>query len=237
MKKIFIVLLGCSSFFFYDGCNSDNSDSISKDPASIAAGQNSFLKYCSGCHNFRQDGIGPQLSGVTKQLPLQWIKSFVHDPQKVIQSGDNHATSLYKEYKTMMPSFAYVKDDELRNIIAFMNTHQEKLNPGTEPEANALTDPIPQRIPLSRLVAQLQLVTQVPASSDSSKLPLARITKLDFQPGTGKIFVVDLRGKLYQFDHGRANIYMDISKLEPNFINEPGLATGFGSFACSKEIQ
>jgi glucose/arabinose dehydrogenase len=171
------------------------------------------------------------LSGVTKQLPLQWVKSFVHDPQKMIQSGDSLAISLYKEYKTMMPSFAFMKDDELSNIIAFMNTHQERLNPESEPAPSALTDPIPERIPLSNLVAQVQLVTQVPASSDSGKLPLARITKLDFQPGTGKIFVVDLRGKLYQIDHSTATVYMDISKLEPNFINEPGLGTGFGSFA------
>src|SRR6202008_62831 len=104
----------CMPFMFLiNSCNSSIStdNTISSDPATIGAGQASFTKYCSGCHNFRQNGIGPQLSEVTRQVSSAWIKNFGPDPQKLIPSGDPRATSLYKQYKTMMPSFEYLKDD------------------------------------------------------------------------------------------------------------------------------
>jgi glucose/arabinose dehydrogenase len=43
--------------------------------------------------------------------------------------------------------------------------------------------------------------------------------------------VLDLRGKLYAVNEGTPELYMDIKILRKDFINEPGLATGFGSFA------
>ena len=52
-----------------------------------------------------------------------------------------------------------------------------------------------------------------------------------FRPDTKDVFIVDLRGKLYKLQQGKPVVYMDISKLKPGFIHEPGLATGFGSFA------
>ena len=58
---------------------------------------------------------------------------------------------------------------------------------------NALSNPILEPIKLSNLVVGLQLVTQVPPSSDSGKLPLARITKLDVQPNSNSLFLLDLR--------------------------------------------
>jgi glucose/arabinose dehydrogenase len=54
---------------------------------------------------------------------------------------------------------------------------------------------------------------------------------MGIQPLTNDLFVLDLRGKLYRLQNDRAMVYMNITKLEPKFINEPGLATGFGSFA------
>ncbi len=51
------------------------------------------------------------------------------------------------------------------------------------------------------------------------------------------LFILDLRGKLYKLqDNGKAAVYMDIAKLRPKFINEPGLGTGFGSFAFHPEF-
>ena len=71
----------------------------------------------------------------------------------------------------------------------------------------------------------------MPASSDSGKLPLTRITKLTFQPNTENLFILDLRGKLYKLQNGKPVVFMDIAKLKPKFTHESGLATGFGSFA------
>ena len=106
------------------GTSIDNS-SISTDSTIIAAGEASFNKNCSGCHNFRQDGIGPQLGGLTTEISADWIHHFIRDSKKMIESGDERALQLFKKYKrAVMPSFATLKDDEVNAIIAFLNTHK-----------------------------------------------------------------------------------------------------------------
>jgi hypothetical protein len=173
------------------------------------------------------------LSRITKEVPVEWLQKFIKDPAALIQSHDERAQSLYAQYKTVMPAFS-LGNDEINNIIAFLNTHNErKLNDTT----TGIKDPIPEKIKLSNIIVKLQLVTQIPSSSRDNKAPLARITKLDYQPGTNKLFVVDLRGKLYKLENNQAAVYMDMAKLKPDFINEPGLATGFGSFAFHPQFE
>ncbi|MEJ7681978.1 MAG: cytochrome c [Segetibacter sp.] len=235
MKKRFIVILSAVLLLLYfNACNSGRSagnSSISSDSATIAKGEASFNQHCSGCHNFRQDGIGPQLGGLTTKASADWIQHFIKDPQKVINSGDQHAQQLYKKYKVMMPSFAALTDDELNGIISFLNIHKLPNQKVAKVNGKELSNPIPETIKPSNMVVSLELVTQIPPSSDSGKLPLARITKLDFQPNTGSSFILDLNGKLYKIQHDKPMVYMDMARLKPNFIHEPGLATGFGSFA------
>jgi glucose/arabinose dehydrogenase/cytochrome c2 len=232
-KRILINLLVLFLFLYLSSCNlgtSVNNNSIATDSATIAAGEISFNRNCSGCHNFRQDGIGPQLSGITTKVSATWIEHFIQDPQQTISSGDEHAQQLFKKYKVVMPSFATLKKDEMHSIIAFLHAHKQP-NQLMKESGNALSNPIVEPVKLSKLIVGLQLVTQVPSSSDSGKLPLARITKLDVQPNSNSLFLLDLRGKLYRLQNNKPIVYMDMAKLKPKFINEPGLGTGFGSFA------
>jgi glucose/arabinose dehydrogenase/mono/diheme cytochrome c family protein len=220
---------------YLNSCNSntsENNNSIPKDSATIAQGEASFNKYCSGCHNFRQDGIGPQLSGLTTEVPVDWIMHFIKNPKEVISSGDDRAQQLFKRFKAIMPSFDSLKDDKLSAVIAFINTHKFSPKKASEKYGQEITNPVPSPIQLSNLVVNLKFITQIPPSSDSTEpLPLTRITKLSFQPNTGNIFILDLQGKLYTLQNGSPTVYMDMAKLKPKFINKPGLATGFGSFA------
>ena len=128
MKKKVLIISSAVLFLLYFGsCNSgttpDNS-SISKDSATIAAGEGSFTRYCSGCHNLRQDGIGPKLGGLTAEVPVDWIQHFIRDPKKIIESGDERAGDLIKKYKVAMPSFVSLKDDEVNSIIAFIHSYK-----------------------------------------------------------------------------------------------------------------
>lgn len=234
MKKIVSVIAAFMlMFFLFQSCKSGSSDkeAIATDSLTIAKGETSFNKNCSGCHNFRQDGIGPQLNGLTEEVPVSWIHHFIENPQKMIDTGDARATALFKKFHTMMPSFAAQPADEINSIIAFLNTHKEKGKKADDVNDGSLKNPIPDSIQSSGLVVKLKTVVQFPASSDSGKTPLARITKLDYQPKTNNLFVLDLRGKLYKLVNDQPVEYMDMHKLQPKFINEPGLATGFGSFA------
>ncbi|MEP6844574.1 MAG: PQQ-dependent sugar dehydrogenase [Panacibacter sp.] len=234
MKKriCIIVIVALFQQYFFSSCNlSDAVDdsSIPKDSATIAAGEISFIKNCSGCHNFRQNAIGPQLGGLTAKFSTDWIRRFIKNPQEVISSGDAQAQQLIKEYKVVMPSFAGLQDSELNAIIAFLHTHKSRATGSSKDDNKGIANPIPEPIALSNLIVDLKPVAQFPASNDSA--PLARITQLSFQPNTGDLFVVDLRGKLYKLKNGKPEVWMDIAKLKPRFINQPGLATGFGSFA------
>ncbi|MEP6595730.1 MAG: PQQ-dependent sugar dehydrogenase, partial [Ginsengibacter sp.] len=101
-------------------------------------------------------------------------------------------------------------------------------------DTNDIKNPIPDTTKFSDLLVNLDSVTQIPPSSDEP--PLTRITKLDYQPNTGDLYIIDLRGKLYKLENGQPKIYMDIAALKPKFINQPGLATGFGSFAFHPEF-
>lgn len=228
ISTVALALLG-----FFSGCNSGTAsgkNAIATDSATIAVGELSFNKNCTGCHNFRQDGIGPQLSGITSGVSADWLLHFIKNSQQLIASGDKRAVQLFTKYKkAVMPSFDGLDEEELNTMIAFIHSHKEAGQPGSNKKDNGISNPIPEPIALSGLVVTLQPFTQIAPSSD--KPPLARITKLSFQPATGNLFINDLQGKLYKMHNDKPLVYLDMEKLKSKFINKPGLAAGFGSFA------
>ncbi|MEJ7740375.1 MAG: PQQ-dependent sugar dehydrogenase [Chitinophagaceae bacterium] len=235
MKKgslvIAVAVLLLLHFNASNSVMSVSNHSVFTDSATIAKGEMLFNQFCIGCHNFRQDGIGPHLGGLTTKVSAEWIKHFIQNPQKVIHSGDDRARQLYAKYKSVMPSFTNFTNNDLNAIIAFLSTHRLPDQTPAKENGTVLLNPVPEAIKSSNLVAELELITQIPPSGDSGKLPLAKINKLDFQPNTGTSFILDMRGKLYSLLHNNPILYMDMAKLRPAFVHEPGLGTGFGSFA------
>jgi glucose/arabinose dehydrogenase/mono/diheme cytochrome c family protein len=224
--------------FVLCNCNTRNSSgtsSIPTDSITIAKGQSAFANKCNSCHNFYYDGIGPQLAGITSQTSVEWIKNFIRDPKKVIESGDTAAQKLFNHYKTLMPPFAYLPDEDINAIIAFIHSKKKPDSNLVKADTNDIKNPIPDSMRFSDLVVGLKLLTQIPRSSNEP--PATRITKLDYQPNTGDLFILDLRGKLYKLQNDQPQVYMDMAKLKSKFINQPGLATGFGSFAFHPEFS
>ena len=225
-----IVLVGTS--LLLTGCNSGSSDEadIPTDSTSIAKGAQIFNQNCIACHSIDQDGIGPALGGITKTVSADWLKDFIRNPQAMIESGDSRAKESFEKYKSVMPAFDYYKEEDLEGIVAYLHTHQsQQRTVVTAGDVKGLEDPIPGGIVMSDLVVKMKLVTQMPATSEQK--PRARITKMVSHPNTNEFFVLDLRGKLYRLSNSKAEVYMDMQALMPDFINAPGHATGFGSFA------
>ncbi|MFT3746911.1 MAG: PQQ-dependent sugar dehydrogenase [Agriterribacter sp.] len=226
LPAVLLILFGeaCNT-----GIQNDTTDKTTKtDSALVAKGEISFEKNCATCHNFRQDGIGPQLSGVTSKVSASWLHTFIKDPSVMIASGDKYAVQLHQKYKAMMPPFISLGDEEIDAIIAFLDTKQAIADAG-DTDTAAISNPYPGIIPFSDITINLHPFVQIPASASAA--PMARITKLTYQPGTSDLFVVDLRGKLYRIVNNKPEVYMDMEKLKPHFISKPGLASGFGSFA------
>ena len=162
----------------------------------IHKGQIIFSQQCVACHNFRQDGIGPQLGGLTAAVSPEWIKDFIRDPKQVIESGDERAHLLFEKYKTIMPSFGNFSDEQLHRIVSFINTKTAPDPKKTKFDPNALTNPIPEPIACLILTLGLELITTIPPSSNEGQL--TRICKLDFRPDTKGLVCRGPAGKTLQ---------------------------------------
>jgi cytochrome c2/ribosomal protein L24E len=231
-KQIVVLIVLVALMAGTTGCGNNNNTAqgiISSDTASIARGETSFNKNCRGCHNFKQDGIGPQLSGITTVAKAGWLMRFIKNSQQLIAAGDTAAMASFTKYKkAVMPSFEKLPDDELQSILSFLQLHNKIIK---TPVKNGLeiNNPFPQPVALSPLVVNLQLLTQFPVTADKS--PFTRITGMQVQPGTGRLFVNDLQGKLYAMDGNKPLVYLDVQQQKPAFINKPGLGSGLGSVA------
>jgi hypothetical protein len=96
--------------------------------------------------------------------------------------------------------------------------------------AAIVTNPVPYPIVKSGIAVKLVDFITVPPSAASP--PLARLSLLyHSRDGSGRLFVNDLRGKLYVIDQGQISVYLDLASQRPDFVSSPGLATGFQSFA------
>lgn len=106
-----------------------------------------------------------------------------------------------------------------------------RLLSGTPP----LVDPIPLTLEKG-LALQLEPFAVIPAS-DTTGGPKARINFLSSAPDeTGRLFVNDLRGKLYVIQDGAVREYLDVRSPAPDFVDAPGLGSGFGFFAFHPEF-
>lgn len=210
----------------------------SADKQVIALGQALFQENCTGCHSFRQRGIGPNLAGVTAQVSHDWITRFVRNAPAVIAAGDARGQRLYKEYNQYMPPFPGLSDAEIQALVSFIHTQKSSAagEASTAHLGEALPDPLPVKIPRSGLKLTLQQVMKAPATAE--KAPLARINKMRVLPDGKKErhFIQELRGVIYEIRGNQLKVFMDIQKERPGFIHTPGLATGFGSFAFHPEF-
>jgi mono/diheme cytochrome c family protein len=229
------ALLVILAVFGLASCNKEKKEGLySSDVESIHAGEALFTKNCSACHNFRLNGIGPNLAGVTRDTSKAWIKGFISNPQGYIEHKDPRALGLKADFKGVMPSFGQFSDDEMESLLAFLHTKVKRVIKNNYDTLTAIKNPFPDSIPMSDLRVDLEPVIQIPASSDKNLH--TRITKFQSAPNGG-FYILDLRGTLYRVDKNKAVPYFDIKKQTPAFIDEPGMATGFGSFAFHPEFK
>jgi mono/diheme cytochrome c family protein len=216
-----VALIGCTP-------SSDRNSTAASDGEAILRGEKVFMEHCTSCHGIERDGIGPALGGLPSIVKSEWIARFIKNPAAMIQSGDERAVTLHEKYKVIMPAFSSFTENQLSDIVAFLGS--QKIADGKdELDPLSLKDPIPGRIPMSDLVIKIKQVAVIPPSSTQGQL--TRICKMDYRADSKDLYVVDLRGKLYQLQKGIPKVYLDMAKERPNFIDKPGLATGFGSFA------
>ncbi len=122
---VFLTLFALTSF----------SQAISTDPAAISAGKALFEGNCKACHRLDKVLVGPALAGVHERAPsIDWIKSFVKNSSKVIASGDPYAVELFNKFnKTQMTAFSSFKDEDIMNILAYIQSYKPQEGPQPGP--------------------------------------------------------------------------------------------------------
>jgi mono/diheme cytochrome c family protein len=202
----------------------------SSQPA-MRRGEDLFTRYCAACHNFETAEIGPNLAGVTTARRRDWLVSFIRDAPQRIASGDKTAVQLHAQYKQYMPAFPMLTDRDIEDVLAYLETFAAAPRAARPLRSDPLIDPIPERVAASGLTLVLERVLTVPASSDQP--PVTRINKLSAVRGSrgDRLFVHDLRGKLYEITGRTTHVFLDVAAEFPRFTDVPGLGTGFGSFA------
>ncbi|WP_299433882.1 PQQ-dependent sugar dehydrogenase [uncultured Maribacter sp.] len=208
---------------------------ISINTEDIQNGKLIFEQKCSPCHNFKQDAIGPNLSGITKEVNAKWIKEFIKNPFKMVSKNDARAKVLKQKYKIYMPGFPDFSEKEYEELLSYMNSYTEKAVSNLNNLKNSMDNPIIDTLIYSDTKANIEFVAQVPASGKNPSL--ARINKLECTRNSGRLFINDLRGMLYEIKDSQPKLYMRISEYHDNFIHEPGLGTGFGSFAFHPDFE
>ena len=212
-----------------------NKDVYARGEMPLQKGMQLFNQYCASCHNFSENGIGPNLAGVTSEVDKEWLITFISNPPAVIESGDERAVKLFEKYKQYMPPFSMIQGEDMEAILAFIHkfSEGEKRNQNNRP--GGLINPIPEKIPPAELTLVLEETLIAPPSSEVT--PLTRINKMYPVPG-GRTFLHDLRGKLYEITKDNALIeYVDLAKSLPDFIDNPGKGTGFGSWAFHPDFE
>ncbi|MEJ7740227.1 MAG: PQQ-dependent sugar dehydrogenase [Chitinophagaceae bacterium] len=204
------------------------------DEKTLAKGKDLFSSQCRSCHGISEEGIGPRLGGVTLALSEESLIRFIHNPSKVMEAGDKRAKILYKQYKQLMPSFDFMKRDDIHSILAYIDneTRIAKIEPLKIDTANDNAEKERYAPPVknSGLTIELQEYIKVPRAD--SNPPDKGIATLRTNPaGDGSIFVSDQMGVIFRIEKSKADTFLDVRLSVPDFISTPGIGTGLGSFA------
>ncbi|TLV03311.1 PQQ-dependent sugar dehydrogenase [Dyadobacter luticola] len=237
MLRSLLSLSICAVFIFclINCAGGKKQTSSSTITTSSTKGKELFTTHCVSCHAVEAEEIGPRLGGVTSLLSESELIAFVKNPGKAIDAGNKRAIGLTRRYKMIMPPFDFLKDDEIKSILSYIDEESKAkgippLFVNTENVAGEQQERLAAPIKMSPLKIELEDFVTIPPSSD--KMPRTRIATMRPHPsGDGTLYVSDQRGIIYRIDHGKVETFLDIRPLIENYVNEPGLGTGLGSFA------
>lgn len=231
MKRLFLLIFSACIAGCQFQSNKEIGSSISSKVEIINIGRELFEQKCTNCHGFTTEGIGPKLGGLTRTVETEWIKKFIKSPFAMVKSIDQRAIALHQEYKIYMPGFADLSDEQLNALLSYMHQFNKAASEskGLQQTTERITNPIQDTLQHAGSNLEIEYIAQVPASTENFRLAL--INKLACVGNSNRIFINDQRGSLYELNGSELDRYLTIQDYFSNFKDQPGLGSGFGSFA------
>ena len=134
LSILLLILSMGTMVYVYSNQNFENSNQTTASVSNVASsvvvlsdeqkhGQELFTNNCASCHAITDEAVvGPGLKGATTRRPVEWILTWVKNPQKVIAGGDKYAVDLYNKYnKAQMTAFPNFKDEDIKSILAYID--------------------------------------------------------------------------------------------------------------------
>jgi len=207
-------------------------EQIATSTEQIITGKKLFEQNCSTCHNFNENAIGPNLSGLTRQVETDWIKRFIKNPQEFFLAKNERALRLLAIYKNEMPAYPNFSDSDLDAVLSYLHTFETL---PIEILGDTTSNLIPEKILDSGIGLELEFFAQLPASDTTPAL--AKMTKMEPIPGTNRLMINDQRIGIYELVDQKPQLYLDLLQKKPDMVSKPGWATGVGSFAFHPEFE
>lgn len=105
-----------------------------------SAGKSLFNSLCASCHKPYSESIGPALNGITNRHEKEWIYTWIENSAAMIASGDPDAVAIFKEYnQTAMPAFPQLSEEDIDNILAYVEQPKPEPQVATTGAAGADT--------------------------------------------------------------------------------------------------
>ena len=93
----------------------------------VKEGESIFKANCSSCHRVFGKLTGPELAGMSDRRSEEWLVKWIHNAPAMIASGDPTALELDAAFpNAMMTAFPQLADDQIKNIIAYVQSEEEK---------------------------------------------------------------------------------------------------------------
>ncbi len=135
-----IPLLAC---LFFSVALSAQAIEVDITEENVSEGKNLFRNYCATCHakDMKTNLTGPALGGTLErwgEYPKEDLYQWIRNAPQMIAQGHPRAELLWEEWKpTQMNAFPNLTDQEINNILAYVNCTYEGNCPGAAPAVTA----------------------------------------------------------------------------------------------------
>lgn len=191
--------------------------------ATVQSGNALFQTYCRPCHSVHKEIIGPMLASVTKKQTEAWLIAFIRNSQDIILTGDTYANFLFERYnRTVMPSFKEFSDQQIKDILLYIEKESVVPTEEIEPMAKVNLDYMRQDVVQGKALFDAQCASCHFIEREGYGPALGSVTKR--RPKSWLIsFVKNSQQVIHSGDYYSVHLFNEFDKkvmVKMEFLNE-----------------